>query len=415
MKYIFFLGRIGELSFAEIRAMLLKNNIKFEICHISDKLLIIDSDTVINARNLLIQMGGTIKISEFLGEFKSLEESLDSADSAIDSLFETRSSKKVIGYNIYFSHNESKEKASEISARINGHFSGMKKELAERSSVRIVYPDRSGEMSSVSVLKNKFIEKGLAFDFIYFPDKIILAKLSAVQDVEDYSRRDYDRPNRDAKVGMTPPKLAQIMINLAGLKEGSVIYDPFCGVGTIMQEALLNDYKAVGSDANSAQIDNCKNNLDWISKKYILTYPDFKIFQSDSAHAYKKISSNSIDAIITETTLGPIYNKAPNGQQMRQNFKEIEKLYLRFFQNSKIILRNKAKIVFTVPAYQIKPDKYALAPFIDNIGKIGYSFISIADRKLFAKSTRITDRSSIIYSRPDQIVAREIIMFENNS
>lgn len=77
-----------------------------------------------------------------------------------------------------------------------------------------------------------------------------------------------------------------------------------------------------------------------------------------------------------------------------------------------MILRNKARIVFTVPAYQIKPDKYVLAPFIDNIEKIGYSIVSLADKKLFEGSTRITERSTIIYSRPDQIVAREIIVFE---
>jgi len=110
----------------------------------------------------------------------------------------------------------------------------------------------------------------------------------AVQDVEGYSERDYNRPSRDAKVGMTPPKLAQIMINLAGLKDGDTVYDPFCGVGTIMQEALLNDYRVIGSDANSAQVENCRSNLSWISKKYILKHPDYKIFQSDSAHGYKK-------------------------------------------------------------------------------------------------------------------------------
>ncbi|MFA6096332.1 MAG: DNA methyltransferase [Candidatus Paceibacterota bacterium] len=412
MKYIFFLGRIGELSFAEIHAMFLKYRIPYKISHLSNKILIADAENAINAPDMLVQMGGTIKISEYLGEFDDFEASIVSIRSVIDALFETRAAKKNIGYNIYFNASAEKDKVRAITDRINDHFSGLKKELGKESSMRIVYPDRTGEISSVSIIKNKLLAKGVLFDLIFLPDRVILSKISAIQDIESYSQRDYNRPNRDAKVGMTPPKLAQIMINLAGLKDGDTVYDPFCGVGTIMQEALLNDYRAIGSDANSAQVENCKKNLGWISKKYVLKYPDYKIFQSDSAHAYKKLRENSVNAIITETTLGPIYNKAPNNQEMNQNFRQIEKIYLRFFQNSKMILRNKARIVFTVPAYQIKPDKYVLAPFIDNIEKIGYSIVSLADKKLFSASTRITDRNTIIYSRPDQIVAREIIMFE---
>jgi len=412
MKYIFFLGRIGELSFAEIRAILTKFQIQFEISHISNKILVIDVKNPIDVSDLLVQMGGTVKISEYIGEYENLENSLISARSVIDNLFEARSSKKTIGYNIYFNRNSEKNKVIETANHINNHFTELKKELGRESSIRIVYPDKNGEISSVSVIKNKLIRKGVIFDFIFFEDRIILSKISAIQDVESYSERDYGRPNRDARVGMTPPKLAQIMINMAMLKDGAVIYDPFCGVGTIMQEALLNDYRAIGSDANSEQVENCKKNLEWISKKYILKYPDYKIFQSDSSHAYKKITNNSLDAIVTETTLGPIYTKAPNSQTISQNFRTIDKLYLRFFQNSKIILRSKGKIVLTAPAYQITPDKYITASFIDNIEKIGYSIIGLADKKLFANSTRITNRNSIIYSRPDQIVAREIILFE---
>lgn len=412
MKYIFFLGRIRELSFAEIRSMLSKYQIRHEIIHLSKKIFIIDASNAIDASEMLVQMGGTVKISEYAGEFNNFEDSLASIRSVVDGLFKSRTGKKNIGYNIYFNGSGEKNKAQDIADEINKYFTDLKRELTGGSSMRIVYPDKNGEISSVSITKNNLMKKGVIFDLIFIDNRVILSKLLAVQDIESYSERDYNRPNRDAKVGMTPPKLAQIMINLAGLKDGDTVYDPFCGVGTIMQEALLNDYRVIGSDANSAQVENCRSNLTWISKKYDLKYPDYKIFQSDSAHAYKKIKENSVNAIVTETTLGPIYSKAPNDQEISQNFREIQKIYLRFFQNSKIILRNKGRIVFTVPAYQIKPDKYIIAPFIDNIEKIGYSIESLADKKLFEGSTRITERSTIIYSRPDQIVAREIIVFQ---
>jgi hypothetical protein len=37
----------------------------------------------------------------------------------------------------------------------------------------------------------------------------------ALQDFESYSKRDYGRPARDPRTGSLPPKLAQILINLA--------------------------------------------------------------------------------------------------------------------------------------------------------------------------------------------------------
>lgn len=412
MKYIFFLGRTPELSAAEIRLMLKKNEVRYETLFFLEKFLIIDSKDGINAEEMLVQMGGTIKISQILGEFKNLNEATAAARSAVDELIEARETKKIIGYNIYFNEKTEKDKANAVSSALNDFFTSLKKELSEVSSIRLVYPDDSGNISSVSAIKNKFQKKGISFDFIFFPGKIILSKLLAIQDIQSYSSRDYGRPLRDAKIGMTPPKLAQIMINLAGLRDGETVYDPFCGIGTIMQEALLNDYRVIGSDANSQQVEKCKTNLEWISKQYVLKYPDYKVFQSDAAYAFKKIRGNSINAIVTETTLGPVYAKTPNIGTVKQNFREIEKLYLRFFQNARIILQNGGRVVFSVPAYQINSMKFVLAPFIDNIQKIGYSMISFADVKSSAPSPRITGRSTIIYSRRDQIVAREIIVFE---
>ena len=70
-------------------------------------------------------------------------------------------------------------------------------------------------------------------------DKVFIGKTVAIQDIENYTKRDYERPARDAKTGMLPPKLAQIMINLGGLTKidhdqeethavQHTLYDPFC-------------------------------------------------------------------------------------------------------------------------------------------------------------------------------------------
>ncbi len=414
MKYIFHLGRIPALSIAEIQAVFKKIKIDYSINFINSKVLILDVKNKIDFNDLLPQMGGTIKITEILGEYESLDETLEKTISSIKELNEKRSSKKIIGYSIYFTQNEDKNKALKILEGIRKKFTEIKKSSSQNLNIRIVHPDKSMQLNSASVFKNKMIKKGAEFNFLFLDNKVILSKTIAIQDIESYSERDYDRPKKDAKIGIMPPKLAQIMINLAQIKKGEVILDPFCGIGTILQEALLNDYKVIGSDANGDQIVNSKKNLEWLSGKYILEYPDYKVFQSDIKSIIKKIKRNSIDAIVTESTLGPIYEKAPSQVEIRHNYNRFVKMYTGFFQIAKLILRKKRRIVITIPAYKIRNDKYITAPFIDRLEKIGYSVVSPLDQEFITEDIKITGRNSIIYDRPNQIVAREVIIFENN-
>ncbi|MEA1936849.1 MAG: DNA methyltransferase [Patescibacteria group bacterium] len=452
MKYIFHLGRIPALSIAEIQAVFKKIEANYTIDLVNSKVLILDIENKIDFGDLLPQMGGTIKISEVFDRYKSLDEALEKTVSAVQELSEKRSGKKIIGYSIYFTQNEEKDKALEILEKVKRKFTGIKKDGSENSSIRIVPSDKNGQLNSASVFKNKMIKKGAEFNFLFktppslplsgeklvnlslsekelvslplskkksisSPDKrswgVILSKTVAIQDIKSYSERDYNRPKKDTKIGIMPPKLAQIMINLAQIKKGEVIFDPFCGIGTVLQEALLNDYKVIGSDANGEQIENSKKNLAWLSEKYILEYPNYKLFQSDIKNIIKKIKRNSIDAIVTESTLGPVYRKVPSQAEIKHNYNRFVKMYTGFFQIAKLILRKKRRIVITIPAYKMKDGKYITAPFIDRLEKIGYSVTSPLEQKFIIENVKITNRNSIIYDRPNQIVAREVFVFEN--
>jgi len=409
MKYIFHLGRVPALSVAELQAMLEKTKTDYIVRFMSREMFTLEIEDEINFRELLVQMGGTKKISEFLGAYQNLTEAFEEINSVIEKI----SGKRTIGYSAYFV-NDRKSEAPKIFGEIKRNFANIKKSFSEESSLRLVFPDnKTRELNSASIFKNKLAIKGIEFNIIISNDKIVLSKTIAVQDVESYSKRDYGRPCRDSRIGMIPPKLAQIMINLSNLKEGQILFDPFCGVGTILQEALLNDYKIIGSDANNKQIENSKTNLEWLATKYILKHPDYKIFQSDINGLSKKIKPNSIDAIVTESTLGPIYDKVPQKSEVKKNFDNLEKIYLKFFQIAKLVLRKKTRIVVTIPAYRIKQDQYVFAPFVDKLEKMGYSIISPLNEKLITKHTKITSRNSIIYDRPNQFVAREVFIFEN--
>jgi tRNA G10 N-methylase Trm11 len=409
MKYIFHLGRVPALSVAELQAMLEKTKTEYIVRFMSKEMFTLEIEDKINFRELLAQMGGIKKISEFLGAYENLTETFEKINSVIEKI----SGKKTVGYSAYFV-DDKKAKAPKIFKEINKGFADIKKSISKNSNLRLIFPDnKTRELNSASIYKNKLVIKGIEFNIIISNDKIVLSETIAVQDVESYSKRDYERPCRDSRMGMIPPKLAQMMINLANLKEGQILFDPFCGVGTILQEALLNDYRIIGSDANDKQIINSQTNLEWLATKYILKYPEYKIFQSNINGISKKIKPNSIDAIVTESTLGPIYDKVPQKSEVKKNFENLEKIYLKLFQISKLVLRKKARIVITIPAYRIKQDHYFFAPFIDKLEKMGYSIISPLNEKFITKHTRVTSRNSIIYDRPDQFVAREVFIFEN--
>jgi tRNA (guanine10-N2)-dimethyltransferase len=57
------------------------------------------------------------------------------------------------------------------------------------------------------------------------------------------------------------PKLARCMVNLSRVSIGKLLYDPFCGTGTILIEAGLMGFKAVGSDIQRKMVVGARVNL----------------------------------------------------------------------------------------------------------------------------------------------------------
>src|SRR5579863_3827949 len=117
-----------------------------------------------------------------------------------------------------------------------------------------VVPNKSPALNSAQVLHNKLTHRG-GWELVLVADgkDIWLAQTMFVQDIGAYAARDQARPKRDARVGMLPPKLAQILINLAVGPMVSDkpfrpirVLDPFCGTGVVLQEALLMGYSVLG-------------------------------------------------------------------------------------------------------------------------------------------------------------------------
>ena len=57
------------------------------------------------------------------------------------------------------------------------------------------------------------------------------------------------------------PQLVKSLFNIAKLKEGAKVLDPFCGSGTVMLEAYLNGFEGYGCDLNPLAVEIAKSKI----------------------------------------------------------------------------------------------------------------------------------------------------------
>ncbi len=446
MKYAFVLGRVHTLAIAELTAVLERPDASLnltgepiKILEASEEILLIETEKSLNVEKLQRKLGSVIKILEIVDCIKKRE--ADSINFALKHYFKPSVLKKQFfkdykgkiqfGVSIYILDSQLLNKPQSFNNKtkdtgsFNSVFSepkriGMmiKNGLTESgASVRLVLPEfNSLSLASVVVTKNLLLQKGAEICILASTDKIYTSKTLAVQDFEDYGRRDYQRPVRDDKQGMIPPKVAQIMLNLAKCKAGDTILDPFCGIGTIIQEGLLLGYRMIGSDLNKIAIKGSEQNLEWFRNRYKIAPGKYGVEVSDATKVSGLIekSGHKTNAIVTEGTLGPIYGKYPSPAEISKNFKDLEALYTASFIEFSKFLPSKAKVVMCIPAYRRNRDSYEMFPSLDFAGTLGYNLVDIISIETAKKMKflRLTNRHTAIYDRKDQIVAREIVIFE---
>ncbi len=417
MQYAFILGRVYTLSIAELVQVLQAEKIEFKILIASIEVLIIETEKQLDFEKLQKQLGGIIKIAKIIDFIKKRDK--DSINFALRHYFKPSklkkdyfrdySGKKQFGVSIYLLD-------PDIPAFGEPRRLGMfiKKGLQdEGASLRAVLPDyNSLALASVAVTKNLLLQKGAEIIVVAGIDRVYIGKTLVVQDFEDYGRRDYQRPVRDEKQGMIPPKVAQIMINFAHPAKNSIVLDPFCGIGTILQEAVLLGYKAYGSDIAKFAITGSEKNLEWFRNRYKIAPGKYRLEVADVAEIDKVFKGEKITAVVTEGYLGPMYSEMPKEAEISKNFEQLQELWSSAFKAFKKILISGSKVVICLPAYK-GAKQYIMFPSVDFITDLGYSIedqIPAAAKKIMP-FLKITERSSMIYDRKDQVVAREIITF----
>lgn len=265
-------------------------------------------------------------------------------------------------------------------------------------SMRVV-PNKTLELNSAQVLHNKLTSKG-AWELLIVRDRArtIIAQSFIVQDIEAYGARDQARPKRDAKVGMLPPKLAQIIINLANPEPGSLVLDPFCGTGVILQEALLMGYDVLGTDNDSRMVDYARQNIDWLKSRSPKAAGSAGIAEAD-ATGFKWQAV--INAVASEIYLGRPLSSLPAAQKLEENIREVDDLLRKFLRNLAPQVEPGTTICLAVPAWRdTKRQNFAARlPALDKITDMGYTYLDL----------KHVARDELVYFREDQTVARQLL------
>lgn len=257
-------------------------------------------------------------------------------------------------------------------------------------------------INAVFASKQNLVKKGTNISIVCIGEgKVSLGFSVAMQDFEAYSKRDYGKPFRDAHAGMLPPKLAQIMINLG---QAPLVFDPFCGSGTILMEAMLMGLSVIGSDVDYKMVEGSKQNTNWLTQNYrVPGEATCEILQSDAAVTLPKMDY-SIISVVTEPLLGPPLSAFPAQSFLNNLIIKLENLYLNFFANLAEKTPVGAQVVFILPYWKQRGGAKAVAmsdKVVANICKLGYI------KSVFAP----LNATSLFYDRPDQVVGREIVRF----
>ncbi|MFA7653954.1 MAG: DNA methyltransferase [Candidatus Magasanikbacteria bacterium] len=381
--YWFILGREKLLSTAEIAAVT-----RYHPKSTSGSVLKLDQKI---DSELIKQLGGTIKI----GKEIAINLTVDKLKAKMVDELKQIEGKIHFGVSIY----SIRGGAQSIDERLGLE---VKKELKKLGkSVRFV-EGQHGVLNSAQIKYNKLIDKGAEFLIEVIDKKFNLAKMIAVQDVDEFSERDFGRPGRDDLSGMLPPKLAMMMINLAQAKLDDVILDPFCGSGTIITEAMLMGYKNLtGSDLSEKAIEDTKKNIVWLkNNNRTIEQSNIELFTADAVQLSSKITKNSVNAIITEPYLGrPLYGNESEAQ-IRSQAEELKNLYLAALAEFTKILKPHGTIIFIVPRFKNK-NSWITIDIKNEIKKLG-----------LISEPLLPGQEFLLYARPDQKVGREIWKFK---
>ena len=424
--YTFIPGKNWKLSLAELLALSKARNYQFRVTGLSKSFFTIATDRTLDP-TIIDDLGGTIKIGRVISSIP-LETAKDaflhksrSAQTAFranlsecvpNQTSATPLKECVFGVSLYIEDYDLFRFSGRIQRCIGSYF---KEKLASSGTrARFMGFPRNRQLpqlTHVEVLKKELISKSFEILFCLGRDQGIVATTLAVHNPFEFQKRDMERPIQ-RKIFSIPPRLAKIMVNLSSCSPGKVFLDPFCGTGTILQEALLARARVRGMDINPWCIKASCTNLEWVKKEYRLQDADYTILLGDARHLAARIEKETIDCIATEPDLGPALRHLPTEEGAKKIQRKLRPLYHDFLKEAHIILRDGRNMVLTTPHIRTRNGSFVSSSMKEDAATRGFKPVFPFNKEFFASTTSLiedlTKSSSLIEIGQRHKIGREI-------
>ena len=369
MKYLAVLGRQPEISLAELEALF------DDVSKQSKEIAFFSSKEEPN----IDRLGGSLKLAKSLENISPEEYLLSLPEGKI-----------TLGLSDY-AKNSANYSSRDIK-NISQYGIKIKQALKKKGrSVRLL-PNSTPVISTAAAHHNGLGRSPKKVELIKFKNEWFVSIGS--QNITAYKNRDQARPARDAKVGMLPPKLAQILINLCGnLPESARILDPFCGTGVVLQEALLMGYNVYGTDKDPRMVKYTEKNIGWL--KLARLEEPLRTFEVGDATNHQW--HEPVSAVAAEIYLGPPMSEPPVEIKLKTVKQECGAILTGFLKNLAPQIAKSTPVTLAIPAWRRKDGSFEHLIPLDFIEKVGYNVL-------------YKSAGGLLYARENQVVAREIIV-----
>jgi tRNA G10 N-methylase Trm11 len=429
-NYVFISGKNWKLSLAELIAFLEARKVQFKVQQISREFFVTDVEDGASAL-AIANLGGILKIGAVTADFptqivekaflqkdKQAREQIrreTAASGAVAEMLETAPVKTVFGVSVYCAEDSLRPVSKSIQRFVG---SSIKRELTahgRKASFMGFSKDREKpQLSHVEVLKKNFVENKAETLFCIGKKQTVVATTVAVHNPFEFQKRDLDKPMQ-RKIFAISPRLAKIMVNLASCTSGKLFVDPFCGVGTILQEALLAQARVVGVDINPWCVKAAKANLEWLKREYSLEGTDYAVVKGDALRLAEKLGEE-VDCIVTEPDLGPALRQVPTAPYAAKVTGRLEPLYWGFLEEAYSVLKKGGRLVLVAPYMRTRSGKPVTMPVGDKAVNIGFKRVYLFQEKVFAEEVEVkremAEMASFVDAEERHKVGREIFVFQ---
>ena len=418
------------LSLAELTAYFKARDIHFEIQFFSGEFFALSFEKDFDA-SAIEDLGGTIKIGEVKVRFptetvkeaflkknkqakKQITESL--ASSGLTSGMAKSAEKILFGVSVYCTESTLRTSSAVIQRFVGSTVKDELSNLGKKSSfIGFGSERKQAQLSHVEVLKKKLVENQAEVLFCIGRTETFVAVTVAVHNPFEFQKRDIYKPNQRKIFGM-PPRLARMMVNLSACKQGKTLLDPFCGVGTILQEALMEKAMVVGMDVNPWCVKAATENLEWLANEYGLGDADFRVLQGDVSRLVEKMGQEAVDCIVCEPDLGPALRQVPTGPYAEKIIQKLEPLYFGFVEQAYRALRPGGRLVLVTPYMKARSGQPVTMPIGEKLEGVGFKRVYPFTKDMFAASAggldHVANAASLIEMDERHLIGREIHIVE---